>query len=196
MWVISLLLITPPLNPIPIKRKVLGELMNLMDELKLMIYESNLDEEERNLCLEAVEECTTEDEFFETANDVLCLMEGNAYNKIANKYKNAYDYHLNKMSAFKDAGLDKQAEKAFDQAMDAYHSASKKDIQDLDDYNPRGSILSIRPDAQNAENRDYKQMWMRRHGNKGTSPEEKYKAGRYLELQNKINKLKKQYKQK
>ena len=49
--------------------------MNLLNELKLMIYESNLDEDEMNLCLEAVEECTTTDEFYETADDILCLME-------------------------------------------------------------------------------------------------------------------------
>ena len=170
--------------------------MNLMDELKLMIYESNLDEEEMRLCLDAVGECTTEDEFFETANDVVCLMEGNAYNKIANKYKNAYDYHLNRASAFSDAGLEKQAQKTYDQANYLHRSAGQKGIQNLDDYNPRGSILSARPNAQNAENRDYKQTWMREHGNKGTSPEEKYKAARYLELQNKLNALKKQYKQK
>ena len=28
-----------------------------------------------------------------------------------------------------------------------------------------------------------KKEWMRNHGNAGVSPEEKYKAGRYLELQ-------------
>ena len=49
--------------------------MNDLDKLRLMIYESDLDENEKELCLEAVEECETYDEFCETANDVLCLME-------------------------------------------------------------------------------------------------------------------------
>ena len=80
--------------------------MNLMDELKLMIYESNLSEDEMNLCLEAVEECETEDEFFETANDVLCLMEGNAYNKLATKYQDKERYYSDKAYMFRKLGRD------------------------------------------------------------------------------------------
>ena len=57
--------------------------MNLFDELKLAIYECRtFDDDDREICLSALESCNDDEEFFETANDIMYLMEDTNNDKI------------------------------------------------------------------------------------------------------------------
>ncbi|HAU88114.1 MAG TPA: hypothetical protein DCW90_22345 [Lachnospiraceae bacterium] len=50
--------------------------MNLFNELKLAIYECHtFDDDDREVCLSALESCNDDEEFFETANNIMYLME-------------------------------------------------------------------------------------------------------------------------
>ncbi|HAU85653.1 MAG TPA: hypothetical protein DCW90_09150, partial [Lachnospiraceae bacterium] len=63
--------------------------MNLFNELKLAIYEcQTFDDDDREVCLSALESCNDDEEFFETANNIMYLMENTKNDKIHDALKN------------------------------------------------------------------------------------------------------------
>ena len=164
--------------------------MNLINELKLMIYESNLDEEEMNLCLDAVEECATEDEFYETADNILCLMEGNAYNKASQKSIDTLNYHRGRADILKDNGYD------FLSDVEDSIGTRRREDDEADGlrphkYKPKGIKYDTADNELRHQQRSIKRNWMKTHGDTGMSPEERYKPNKFLKMQKRINDLKK-----
>ena len=49
--------------------------MTDFEKMKLCVYESELDSEDKELCICALESCETDDAFYETASDILELLE-------------------------------------------------------------------------------------------------------------------------
>jgi hypothetical protein len=117
------------------------------------------------------------------------VMEANAYNKWANKLQDEYIKARKKRDIFDSMNTNLAHKKA-----DYYHtkmSAIKTDAfnrlgSDITKYSPRG----CKSDAGKQYAKNTKSNWMQYHGNEGESPEEKYKAGRYLDAQKKLKGIK------
>jgi hypothetical protein len=125
------------------------------------------------------------------------VMEANAYNKWANKLKNEYDDHMksyhdnqdkiinNNKSIFdprsKVWGYAADAKKHFNAAYDIEDQYRSQTGEKEMNYSPHGDERSV------YQSSVPKQTWMKKHGNVGKSPEERYKPNRYLNIQQKIN---------
>ena len=179
--------------------------MNAFDELKLFVYESSLSSEMIEEMINLMESCDEED-VQEVCESVEALVtEANAYNKLANKYKDEIDKNIEKANVYKriarSAGRSesKSAKVALDKADKAQSDAYDHDIN-IDRYNKRGDYYTDRDgnkyldEDRSYESKINKKLWMGNHGNNGKTPEEKYKAGRYLDAQKELNKIDKKYK--
>ena len=167
--------------------------MSAYKELKLMVYESALSKDEIDEVIDLMESCDDED-LQEVCESVEAFVtEANAYNKLANKYRNDMNKQWERSEVFKKLGHMDLSDKNADKAL-AINAKARKDGIDLDDYRSKG----IRDDNDRDNTRDYqkfmKREWMLDHGNKGESPKEKYKAGRYLEAQKKLKEINNKYK--
>ena len=137
------------------------------------------------------------------------MTEANAFNKAVDIYKKKGLPEYKKMSDLVDASTklnrndskrDQYIDAANDKFMDAYEIKSKVGLHgtrygglgqfdvdhNLSHRNFSNSRGKYEPDTIRRVNNKYienKKMWMQDHGNTGVSPEKKYKAGRYLELQ-------------
>ena len=176
--------------------------MNAFDELKLFVYESSLSSEMIEEMIDLMESCDEED-LQEVCESVEALVtEANAYNKLMNKYK--YDYEKNKKRAelYTDLsnpyGSMDYAKKvkntindAKDKANQSGYLAACRDLGDVRIYDKHGVPPKNRQAA-----REQKQRWMEMHGNSRylKTPEETFKAGRYLDAQKKLNEIDKKYK--
>ncbi len=108
-----------------------------------------------------------------------------------------YDRYMTEANAFNKA-VDIYKKKGVDKHQ-RYRLTKKLDIHDAEceDYAPTSDDIKERfvhtqhrypiPGPERAINEEYihnKTNWMKKHGDTGVSPEEKYKAGRYLKRQN------------
>ena len=89
--------------------------------------------------------------------------------------------------------------KALTRAYQARIDANNNGLGDIRTYTRRGIGKKLDPDDSNDmmdrdTKRNEKHIWMNQHGNIGKSPEEMYKAGRYLNAQKELNKIDKKYK--
>ena len=176
--------------------------MNAFDELKLFVYESCLSSEMIEEMIDLMESCDEED-VQEVCESVEALVtEANAYNKLANKYKDEYNKNMRKAKTYHDASMIETNEpetRALTRAHQARIDANDNGLYDIRKYKRRGIGTKIDPnnirDTDECKNaREKKHDWMRDHGNIGKSPEEMYKAGRYLNAQKELNKIDKKYK--
>jgi hypothetical protein len=127
------------------------------------------------------------------------VMEANAYNKWANNVKDAYDREgriKNNFLTIAD-NSPRAAGRATKRAslhgktqnfISHYMNAETGGYMTPYDYKKRGSTSERVPTKNGSrpypvQNKDAKKAWMQKHGDVGTSPEERYKAGRYLDLQ-------------
>lgn len=75
--------------------------MNAFDELKLFVYESSLSSEMIEEMIDLMESCDEED-VQEVCESVEALVtEANAYNKLANKYKDEVDKNIEKANVYR-----------------------------------------------------------------------------------------------
>lgn len=150
--------------------------MEHAEELNDLAYNKYVVESEENITLEEVMEYVEN-----------YLTEANAYNKYIDKKKKQYDNHMTRSNAFKSLGTEAAIKKGEEEKKKA------REISDEVDRKTGGKELRFHikkgfkrdyPDDLRGAERDNKQRWMKKHGNEGIRPEEKYKANRYLNVQN------------
>ena len=104
--------------------------MNAFDELKLKVYESGLDWDEKETIIDLMESCD-EDEVQEVCESVEAFVtEANTYNKLANKYKNEYEGKIWKKAKFMEK---KSREKASEIAKKKSRDKTQQVIDRSDD---------------------------------------------------------------
>ncbi len=155
---------------------------DIMNNIDTLVSEGKLSEESAN---------SIADSFYERY-----MTEANAYNKAVDIYnakgpkkiKEANDlnkkaYQLTRRRLTKDRPTIDMLEELADKKREL----AKEDARKLGlTTNPKIHSQRKSPNANVNYNKGYastKSEWMRDHGNTGVSPEKKYKAGRYLELQ-------------
>ena len=178
--------------------------MNAFDELKLFVYESCLSSEMIEEMIDLMESCDEEDVQEVCESVEAFVTEANAYNKYADKYKHKYDKSVKRAELYHKIfkGDNREAEKkAKEEAYYTRNYAQAHDLGDIEEYNKHG--IGTKFDKNNPEHvdrrekaRNRKQYWMSSHGNFRTEkhPEERYKAGRYLDAQKELDKIDKEYK--
>jgi hypothetical protein len=131
------------------------------------------------------------------------VMEANAYNKYANKlqdeYKKDVKKHilLNRLANNADdpeykKELRKKAEDHFEKGSHAVgrYNDSVDGMSSLKDYSRHGFKNDDEPYGDRFAFKCVKKNWMKKHGDVGKSPEERYKAGRYLDQQKELKGIK------
>ena len=176
--------------------------MNAFDELKLKVYESTLSSEMIEEMIDLMESCDEEDVQEVCESVEAFVTEANAYNKLANKYKDEYNKNMMKAKTYHDASMVETNEpetKALTRAYQARIDADSNGLGDIRKYSKRGIGTKLNPNNirhtdKCKDAREKKHDWMMDHGNIGKSPEEMYKSGRYLNAQKELNKIDKKYK--
>ena len=155
----------------------------IMDNLDTLVYEGKLSEESAS---------NIANSFYDRY-----VTEANAYNKAADIYNKKVVGEINKGNELADKSKYKDENDPMQQHL---INAALKKYRKADDTAKKLGMTSTRYVSNNTPikkgeysnddyrfaNRNYtanKKEWMRNHGNAGVSPEEKYKAGRYLKVQ-------------